>query len=244
MTATLHPVTLHSFLTALTDAVVSSGWQQRGAVLFVVDAEEASPPLLHLRGGETGTDFLWDLRSAAWLPLREACGCADPGGGRLLWVVYGSERDAWDLCATETAAAAGSEAERTVNADCLHRWVQRLFLLPRLPANPSGRLGSAASPQIASVERGWWWPWCSARPSSSPPPPSSSFACVSARELQGATYISGAKSGEKEEEEPGSGRSIAPCMVLRCRREWMSSRSWPRDGCPQTGWPGRPASCC
>lgn len=36
----------------------SSGWQQRGAELLVVDAEEASPPLLHLRGGETGSDFL------------------------------------------------------------------------------------------------------------------------------------------------------------------------------------------
>ncbi|KAM7380198.1 hypothetical protein PAMP_003511 [Pampus punctatissimus] len=56
-----------------------------------------------------------------------------------------ARRDACDLRAAATAAAAAAEA---VNVDRLHRWVQP-FLLPRLPANPSGRLVSAASPQIS-----------------------------------------------------------------------------------------------
>lgn len=80
------------------------------------------------------------------------------GGGRLCgWCM--ARRDACDLRAAEAAAATAAAvvevvvAAAAVNVDCLHRWVQP-FLLPRLAAYPSGRLGSAASRQIASVERG------------------------------------------------------------------------------------------
>lgn len=54
--------------------------------VLVVDAEGAFPPLLHLRGGgETGTNFLCDLRSA------EFSLAAAPGG---LWICRLERREA------------------------------------------------------------------------------------------------------------------------------------------------------
>ena len=208
---------------------VSRGWQQRGGA-----------GCCWCWGSFSSTSASERRRDRHQLPVRSLFSWVQPGclSGRLVALQTGEEgalcvrcmalRDAWDL----RAAAA-------INVDCLPRWVEP-FPLPRLPATATGRLGSAASPQIASVERGWW-PWCSPRPSSS-------TACASARELQEAALLhldasSPAGRPEKGGEERRLGLSIAPCMVPRCRREWMSSRSWPRDGCPQTGRPGTAASC-
>lgn len=123
---------------------VSSRWQQRGGAGHCWCWGSFSSTSASERRRDT--NFLCDLRTA------EFSLAASPGG---LWLCRSGWRKAavggvW-LRDLRAAAAA-------INVDCLHRLVKP-FLLPRLPATPSGRLGSAASPQIASVERSWW-PWC------------------------------------------------------------------------------------
>ncbi|TKS67866.1 hypothetical protein D9C73_000810 [Collichthys lucidus] len=76
-------------------------------VLRVVDAEEASPPLLHLRGGgETGTNFLCDLHSA------EFSLAASQGG---LWLCRPGRKDASCGCcmALRDARDLGATAVRS-----------------------------------------------------------------------------------------------------------------------------------
>ncbi|KAF1382977.1 hypothetical protein PFLUV_G00149430 [Perca fluviatilis] len=120
--------------------------------------------------------------NSAWLLLRESCGFTDRAGGRLLWVVYGSERRLGALCITSISRNVSSSSSDGVGHTCGLFWVNP-FLLPRLPATPERPplLRSVASDSVSGA--GLLAPGARPRPSSPSP-----AACVSARELREGCY--------------------------------------------------------